>query len=238
MKKIISCVLVFTVVISLTLTGFAQTNTNETPIITKEQALKIAIKFIKTGWNYNIKRDEKVTIIYKKNYLNCEKDSWEINWAIKNDLDNIYIDINVNSLTGNVEEVVFDKMPIYSSNSQEKCEIINLAEAKNIADKFFKKLNNSFYKQTKYNNYCLNQNKHILNYKFTYLRQHNGKAVKSNNVTININANTKEVTNYICYWDNNAMFKPIKNNISMFDIDAFIPSPPAALSLADPVNIA
>ncbi|QOR35036.1 hypothetical protein IMX26_16485 [Clostridium sp. 'deep sea'] len=223
MKKLLSFIIVMILVMSLTITAFAQINTNEATKITEDQAIIKAINFIKTGWNYSINRDEKVTINYKKSYLNIKNDTWDINWTIKNDLHTLYLKVVVNTLTGSIERAVFDKHPIVNCNTQEKCNITTLTEAKDIADNFFKKVNYSIYKQTKYKNYVLDEAYNdLLNYNFAYLRQYNGKWVVSNEVLIEVNANTKEVTSYSCCWDNKAVLKPIKNNMSKDTVKALI----------------
>ena len=203
MKKLLVIFLTILIVISTASMAYAENSKNEVETeVTKEEALDITKDFIKKAWNLNISDTDKLDVELRKDSRKDRNDKWLITWYQTN---KNYILVEVDSGTGIV------KYAFYNIKNENDFTIMDIDEAKVIANNFLKEVNYEFYKQTQFKNYTYEYFSDSVVYIFEYTRKLNGITVADNSFFIEVSADKKIVTRYICNWDPTPI--KAKNNV-------------------------
>jgi len=172
--------------------------------ISKEEAIKISKEILKTYFNTEI--DEKkfnCNINLREDYYNKGKDSyaWDISWNLNSSKQYFNSWASINANNGKVTSI-----NIYKGNQGEAASISKITEeeAKKIAENFIKKINPIEFKEVQLNdNTGASSPYDLFNYNFNFTRKANGITFGGNNITVQVNGATSEVTGYNFTWDDN-----------------------------------
>lgn len=205
MKKLISIIITAIMFLSISITAFAEEKNliAVKPNIDLKQAVEIAKEKL------NVKTEG---MEFRNSYYEHDNDkgAWNLSWRNKEN-NNEGIEIEVDAVTGDI--LRFSKWN-YSKNDNSKIPKYTKEAALKAAEEFLLKLEPDKYKEVKLlneNKFSSDSNPYSECYTFVFSRQINGINFSQNGMTVNINKNTLDISEYELSWDNNAKF-PEKNN--------------------------
>ena len=205
MKKLISIIITAIMFFSISITAFAAEKNliAVKPNIDLKQAVEIAKEKL------NVKTEG---MEFNNSYYEHDnnKSAWNLSWRNKK---NNYegIEIDVDAVTGDI--LRFSKWD-YSKNDNSKIPKYTKEAALKAAEDFLLKLEPNKYKEVKFLNgskFSNDSDLYSAYYTFAFSRQINGINFSQNGMTVNVNKNTLDISEYELSWDNNAKF-PDKNN--------------------------
>lgn len=208
MKKLISIIITAIMFLSISITAFAE---EKNLIAVKPNIdLKQAVEIAKEKLNIKTEGMEFTNSYYERN---DDKSVWNLSWRGK-EYNYEGIEIEVDAATGDI--LRFSKWD-HNENSNSKIPKYTKEAALKVAEEFLLKLEPDKYKEVK----LLNENKfnndsnlYSEYYTFVFSRQINGINFNQNGMTVNVNKNTLDISEYELSWGNNAKFPEKSNAIS------------------------
>ncbi|MDF2985329.1 MAG: hypothetical protein K0R50_839 [Eubacterium sp.] len=197
MKKIISMLLVVTLLITFMTPVMASSSTST------DKGLENAIKAVKekieipadcNKFTYNIYNQDGTVI-------------WNLGWSNEEAQKYINVTIDENNFISSYSSYQ------YSSYYDKKIPKFSKEQGKETAEKFINKLNPKLLSEFKLVEN--NPNSQDREYNFNYVRQVNGISYNGNAISINVNNFTGQVTNYNCGYNKNVVFEDASKIISL-----------------------
>lgn len=232
-KKLSSLILACSIMSSIAMPVFAATSSDNSNIdlisesavnkisstedanvkISKDAAIVKGRKILKEYFNIIVNEsDFKCNITLtpsneNKSYI------WNISWN-KNPFKKSS-NINI-SLDGNTGKLISMNKNDYDKNNRQGIPNLSIEEAQKIADKTLQKINPKEFKNSiLVRNRWYSNRYNSSNYNFNYVRLENGATFDSNNIFINIDGISGEVTAYTYNWDDTINLPVMKNLLSV-----------------------
>ncbi|MHB8063760.1 MAG: YcdB/YcdC domain-containing protein, partial [Ruminiclostridium sp.] len=198
MKKIISMLLAFAIMITFMVPVMASSSTSA------DMGLKNAIKAVKEKIDIPEDCNKFTYNIYNQEGLI----SWNLGWSNEESQKSINVTIDENNLITNYNS--------YDNKSYEKkIPKYTKEQGLEIAEKFINKLDPKLLQQYKLIENNANSYYTDSEYNFNYTRQKDEINYSMNNINVNINSYTGEVTNYNCNFSKNTTFEDASKIISI-----------------------
>ncbi|QGU94215.1 hypothetical protein GOM49_02850 [Clostridium bovifaecis] len=186
--------------------------------LSKELALTKGKEVLKKYFNIDInEKDFKYNISLDPYVYSDVKETksytWNISWyntSFKGST-NIYI-----SLDGNTGKLISMNKSEYNKNGEKSIPTLSMEEAQKTAEEAIKKINPDEYKNSKLTTDKWFSNRYnSSNYSFNYTRFVNQASYDNDNIYINVDGVTGEVTAYHYNWNNSLVFPSDKGSISL-----------------------
>ncbi len=197
MKKIISMLLVVTLLITFMMPAMASSSTSA------DKGLENAIKAVKGRINIPADCNKFTYNIYNQDGAVI----WNLGWSNEEAQKYINVTIDESNFISNYSSYQ------YSSYYDKKIPKYSKAQGREIAEKFIEKLNPkllSEFKAVENNNYSQDRE-----YYFSYVRQVSGINYNGNTISISVNNYTGQVTNYNCGYTKNVVFEDASKVIGL-----------------------
>jgi hypothetical protein len=173
--------------------------------IKKEEAVKTAKEVLSKYFNCKVddKFDERIQL--REDIYPVKTSCWHISWSNNTVNEGYNFRIRVNAENGRIISI---NKNVYDHNDEEaEIPIILKKDAKKKSDEFLKAYNADIYNKAKYIDYSNRYNGR--DYKFTYVRYHDGFKYDSDQITIDIDSITGKITGYSEDWDYDLEFEKI-----------------------------
>jgi hypothetical protein len=168
-------------------------------LITKEQALEIAKKYLPEIESYKLS--------YSNLYIDTfsKRASWDLSWNKEPSEKGIsgYANVRVDALNSDLISFSISGSDFGIDTKSDKPKI-SKTDAKAIADKFIKDTQPEKFKEIEYRDYVRSdyEEKYSTQYSFSYVNRLNNAVVSFNNFSIGVDAYTGRVTSYYMNWEN------------------------------------
>lgn len=212
-KKLLSLVLIFTFLLSITAPAMAQ---GESAKISQEQALKIAQDTL--GISDNLKN---IQISYREEEYSGSRRIWEFSWdnSFFGEWHNYRVEVDAD--TGDIisysEHQNWDRyQKAVKARTEQDCKAIAESFLKKVIPQKFSQLAE---KDNPYKDYQLWDSYGPRQYNFAYERKVNGIPFAENNINISINADNGKVMNFYSNWDASASFPAATPKIEAGDAE-------------------
>ncbi len=231
MKKVLSLLIIMTLVFTSLITGFAieiETVVERTVSVTsindgyemtekeakisKEDAIEIGKKQMKKLFNTII--DEKIfdtRVEFRQDYEDRESYIWAIDWYKNDNEKSINVDVWINADTGVINKI--SKREYIHSEERPTIATMTKEEAKKLAEEFAKRINPEEFKETKLIDDRYPTGYGSTNYYFRYARMINDVKYDRNYINVQVDGVKGEVISYSYRWDTDLDVPSIKNII-------------------------
>jgi hypothetical protein len=201
MRKIIACIITFTMLFTLVTPGTVHASTEQKIKLT--EAIDIAKNLLDINTeNYNFN--------YNYNENGNGLSTWELNWSSKKS-NGGGINVSINSESGDI--LNYNGWDPYTGQAATKIPKYSREKAYDAVQKFLNKVVPSKYAQTVLNDNNASFNDMNINndtYNFNFVRKVNGLEFVDNGINISIDKNTLKIRSYNLNWDNGPFTDPAK----------------------------